>query len=167
MMLCAGALTGIGSGLPLVENATGNAKDDAGAIVAVPLIIESQIETRLAHYALRVDAVPAVPLDLQQKPAAKAEPEPEKLRATGKKKSKKRVQTCPVEVRAIVEAEAVEDSFAMLFVNGEARLVHLKQAIDTPSGNFVLEAIQPGGVVLAKYSRGTKGRKSVRCSFRP
>ena len=76
-----------------------------------------------------------------------------------KKSSKRVTTTCPLEVRAIVEAETMADSFAMLSVDGDTRLVHLEQVLNTPAGSFVLGAIQPSGVVLHK------GNQKIHCSL--
>ncbi|MBT6492088.1 MAG: hypothetical protein HOK97_20115 [Deltaproteobacteria bacterium] len=91
-------------------------------------------------------------MDLQKKSTAPA-PVPKK------KPSKVQAQTCPLEVRAIVEAETMADSFAMLSVNDDTRLVHLEQVLNTPAGSFVLGAIHSSGVVLHK------GNQKIRCSL--
>ena len=114
--------------------------------------VDTTVETLRTDYQLPVLPLAQVPLDLQKEPVAQPK--------VPVKKSSKRVATpCPLEVRAIVEAETMADSFAMLSVDGDTRLVHLEQVLNTPAGSFVLGAIQPSGVVLHK------GNQKIRCSL--
>ena len=114
--------------------------------------VDTSVQTLRSDYRLPVLPLAEVPVDLQKQPVArKAVP--------AKKPSKRVTTTCPLEVRAIVEAETMADSFAMLSVDGDTRLVHLEQVLNTPAGSFVLGAIQPSGVVLHK------GNQKIRCSL--
>ena len=149
ILLCLGALTGLGSGLPGLSGFV-----NEGPAVQVPALpVQTKVEVLKSDYGLEMLRVPEVPVDLQKEPVA---PRPAIKTRT---KTNKEVKACPLEVRAIVEAETMDDSFAMLSVDGDTRLVHLKQVIDTLSGSFVLGAIQSSGVVLHK------GNQKISCSL--
>ena len=147
ILLCLGALTGLGSEWTDRE---------PSSVPAQPPVVLSSVDTTVqtlrSDYRLPVLPLVDVPVDLQKQPVAQP--------SVPVKKSSKRVTTaCPLEVRAIVEAETAADSFAMLSVDGDTRLVHLEQVLNTPAGSFVLGAIQPSGVVLRK------GNQKIHCSL--
>jgi hypothetical protein len=147
ILLCIGALTGLGSEIP------GFVNEPAGAAVStVAMSVDTSVQTLESEYTLAILPLAQVPMDLQKKPTVPA-PVPKN------KPSKVQAQTCPLEVRAIVEAETMADSFAMLSVNDDTRLVHLEQVLNTPAGSFVLGAIHSSGVVLHK------GNQKIRCSL--
>ena len=147
ILLCLGALTGLGSEWTSRESAV-----DSGEPTAVLKSVDTAVQTLRTDYQLPVLPLAQVPLDLQKEPVAQP-------KVPVKKSSKRATRTCPLEVRAIVQAETMADSFAMLSVDGDTRLVHLEQVLNTPAGSFVLGAIQPSGVVLHK------GNQKIRCSL--
>ena len=147
ILLCIGALTGLGAEFPgLVDGS------EQVAAPAVAVSVDTTVQTLESEYTLSILPLAQVPMDLQKKPKAPAQ-------VPKKKASKVQAQTCPLEVRAIVEAETMADSFAMLSVNDDTRLVHLEQVLNTPAGSFVLGAIHSSGVVLRK------GNQKIRCSL--
>ena len=147
ILLCLGALTGLGSEWTDREPAKVSGQD---AIVLSS--VDTTVQTLRSDYRLPVLPMVDVPMDLQKQPEAA-------VALPVKKSSKRATTSCPLEVRAIVEAETMADSFAMLSVDGDTRLVHLEQVLNTPAGSFVLGAIQPSGVVLHK------GNQKIRCSL--
>ena len=146
ILLCIGALTGLGSEFPGLVEPTG----DAAPAAAVS--VDTAVQTLKSEYKLAILPLAEVPIDLQKQPKATAQ-------VPKTKSPKVKAQACPLEVRAIVEAETMADSFAMLSVNGDTRLVHLEQVLNTPTGSFVLGAIHSSGVVLRK------GNQKIRCSL--
>ena len=147
ILLCIGALTGLGSEFPgLVDEPSGQ----AAPVVAVS--VDTSVQTLESEYKLTILPLAQVPMDLQKESTAPAY-------VPKKKSSKVKAPACPLEVRAIVEAETMADSFAMLSVNDDTRLVHLEQVLNTPAGSFVLGAIHSSGVVLFK------GNQKIRCSL--
>ena len=147
ILLCLGALTGLGSEWKSGETPEPSA-DSALAFTSV----DTAVQASKSDYTLPILPLAEVPIDLQKAPVT-----PKTVREH--KPSKRPAPSCPLEVRAIVEAETMADSFAMLSVDGETRLVHLEEVLNTPAGSFVLGAIQPSGVVLHK------GNQKIRCSL--
>ena len=147
ILLCLGALTGLGSEWTQNEPAA-----DMPAEPVVWSSVDTSVRVSRSDYTLPILPLAEVPVDLQKEPAAP-------VAAPVKKSSARKPVACPVEVRAIVEAETMADSFAMLSVDGDTRLVHLEQVLNTPAGSFVLGAIQPSGVVLRK------GNQKIHCSL--
>jgi hypothetical protein len=147
ILLCIGALTGLGSEFPsLVDEPAGQVEP------TVAVSVDTTVQTLESEYKLAILPLAQVPMDLQKEPMAPAQ-------VPTKKSSRVKAQACPLEVRAIVEADTMADSFAMLSVNDDTRLVHLEQVLNTPAGSFVLGAIHSSGVVLRK------GNQKIHCSL--
>ena len=147
IILCLGALTGLGSEWTQSETLPVSTPQ-----ATVLTSVDTAVQTMRSDYQLPVLPLAAVPVDLQKQSVAP-------LKVPVKKSSKRAATTCPLEVRAIVQAETMTDSFAMLSVNDDTRLVHLEQVLNTPAGSFVLGAIHSSGVVLRK------GNQKIRCSL--
>jgi hypothetical protein len=68
-------------------------------------------------------------------------------------------RVCPVEVRAVVEAESAADSFAVLATGADSRIVRVGQGFRAGGGLLSVAAIEPGRVLLRA------GEKLVSCDF--
>lgn len=68
-------------------------------------------------------------------------------------------RACPVEVRAVVEAESAADSFAVLATGADSRIVRVGQGFRAGGGLVSVAAIEPGRVVLRA------GETLVSCDF--
>jgi len=147
ILLCLGALTGLGSELPGIAE-----KPTEPVAPLLEVSIDTSVQALQSDYRLPIVPLAQVPVDLQREIVTP-------VKVSQKKTSKVKAFACPLEVRAIVEAETMADSFAMLSVDGDTSLVHLEQVLNTPAGSFVLGAIQSSGVVLHK------GNQKIRCSL--
>jgi hypothetical protein len=68
-------------------------------------------------------------------------------------------RVCPVEIRALVEADSAADSFAVLTTGADSRIVRVGQGFRAGGGLLSVAAIEPGRVVLRA------GETLVSCDF--
>jgi len=82
-------------------------------------------------------------------------------------------ERCPVQVRAIVTAEAAADAFTILEWRGGSTVVRAGQSVETPAGSFAVRAIRARTVELrgdgevffcplAGATRGMRGDEELR-----